>query len=274
MRLGQQFQLDSRRAPGLVGLWGPGPSGGVQYFDMSGRGNDGVLTNGPTWKVDAERGWALNLVRASQQDVRVPNSPVLFGMSGLTLSIWAKSNGVHDSSNEYNLIDAWAGGDTNYLLRGDLSNQLEFYTDTSSGIVGRTFDDVTIDDSVWHHIVAVYDGAFMRGYVDGEASIWTAAQTGAIDAGATQLSIGGGISATDYWDGDLADARIYNRGLSASEVQHIYQKTRVEPYSDIQLRPTRVYKAAVAPGGGQPTMRRWGGVPHMTPGPVLAGRSW
>lgn len=25
---------------------------------------------------------------------------------------------------------------------------------------------------------------------------------------------------------------------------------------------------------GQPTMRRWGGVPHMMPGPVLAGRSW
>ena len=25
---------------------------------------------------------------------------------------------------------------------------------------------------------------------------------------------------------------------------------------------------------GQPTMRRWGGIPHMRPGPVLAGRSW
>ncbi len=31
---------------------------------------------------------------------------------------------------------------------------------------------------------------------------------------------------------------------------------------------------AAAPPGGQPTMRRWGGVPHMTPGPVAAGRSW
>ena len=25
---------------------------------------------------------------------------------------------------------------------------------------------------------------------------------------------------------------------------------------------------------GNPAMRRWGGVPHMTPGPVTAGRSW
>ena len=30
----------------------------------------------------------------------------------------------------------------------------------------------------------------------------------------------------------------------------------------------------VVVAGGQPTMRRWGGVPHMSPGPVLAGRSW
>lgn len=31
---------------------------------------------------------------------------------------------------------------------------------------------------------------------------------------------------------------------------------------------------AAAPGAGQPTMRRWGGVPHMVPGPQRAGRSW
>ncbi len=31
---------------------------------------------------------------------------------------------------------------------------------------------------------------------------------------------------------------------------------------------------AAAVLSGHPTMRRWGGVPHMTPGPVLAGRSW
>lgn len=30
----------------------------------------------------------------------------------------------------------------------------------------------------------------------------------------------------------------------------------------------------VPAGGGQPTMRRWGGVPGMMPGPVPIGRSW
>lgn len=29
-----------------------------------------------------------------------------------------------------------------------------------------------------------------------------------------------------------------------------------------------------APAAGQPTMRRWGGVPHLMPGPRLRGRSW
>ena len=36
-----------------------------------------------------------------------------------------------------------------------------------------------------------------------------------------------------------------------------------------------VLQEYVAAGGaGHPTMRRWGGVPYMMPGPVLAGRSW
>lgn len=32
--------------------------------------------------------------------------------------------------------------------------------------------------------------------------------------------------------------------------------------------------SGVAAAAGQPTMRRWGGIPGMTPGPMRAGRSW
>jgi len=32
--------------------------------------------------------------------------------------------------------------------------------------------------------------------------------------------------------------------------------------------------AVAAAAAGHPTMRRWGGVPHMVPGPARAGRSW
>jgi hypothetical protein len=48
-----------------------------------------------------------------------------------------------------------------------------------------------------------------------------------------------------------------DRVLSAAEIQHIYQTTRTLPYSDIRMRPRRVYKAAAA-AGVAPTAHLYG----------------
>jgi hypothetical protein len=84
----------------------------------------------------------------------------------------------------------------------------------------------------WTHLAVVYDGSAVRGYIDGSEVF-----------DVTQASDGSGIAVADAtpstndeplrigkgeraFDGRIDDLRIYDRALSASEVQNLYDATK------------------------------------------------
>ena len=74
----------------------------------------------------------------------------------------------------------------------------------------------------WFHFVATYDGANMKIYANG-TEVTSQAQTGSIYSGTFQLEIGrhqGELSA--IYPNQIAQPRIYNRALTAEEVQRNY----------------------------------------------------
>jgi hypothetical protein len=90
----------------------------------------------------------------------------------------------------------------------------ELKADTATGI---------IDINVWTHMAAVWDGAAMRLYKNG-------VEVGSLEKGGTlstnpdaKVSIGNQPAETDDrpWDGLIDDVRIYNRGLSVSEISDL-----------------------------------------------------
>ncbi len=71
---------------------------------------------------------------------------------------------------------------------------------------------------VWTHIAATYDGANLRFYVNG-ALVGTKAQTGAIPVSTGPLWIGNNTVYNEPYGGLIDEVRIYNRALSATEIQ-------------------------------------------------------
>ena len=216
-----------RLAQGLVGTWTMVANGGLQAFDLSGYGNTGVIDTGAIW-VPGQFGSVLDYDGTNNAQVTISSSPTFLEMPALTISIWAKYEGS-ERADEYNLVDAWAGADMfHYLLRfddGAAVNAIEFFTFTS-GQVGGAFTGTDMSDGLWHHIVAVYDGAKMYIYFDSVKSSTSFAQTGSIGAiNPSDLKIGGQVAiAADFWNGKLDIPSIYNRGLSASEIASLYWK--------------------------------------------------
>jgi len=77
-----------------------------------------------------------------------------------------------------------------------------------------------ISENVWHHGAVVYDGADIILYQDG-VNIASVGQTGDFDTdGAVTVSIGTNGSETNdnTWQGELVDVRIYDRSLTAQEI--------------------------------------------------------
>ena len=75
-----------------------------------------------------------------------------------------------------------------------------------------------LSPSTWSHLAATYDGATLRLYVNGsQVDEW--AQTGPIQTSTGPLSFGGDALYGQFFSGRIDEVRIYNRALSASDVQ-------------------------------------------------------
>jgi hypothetical protein len=81
--------------------------------------------------------------------------------------------------------------------------------------------NAAIAGGAWVHLATTYDGTTQRVFVNG-VEVSNAAATGAIDAGAGNLRIGGNdVWAGEYYQGLIDEVRIYNRALTAAEINAI-----------------------------------------------------
>jgi len=94
-------------------------------------------------------------------------------------------------------------------------NEIAFAISTPSTNNATT----TIPLSTWTHIVGTYDGSTIRIYKNGTlaaSTLWA----GTVADMDRYLTVGGWTSGT--WNGFVDDLRIYNRVLTASEIQGLY----------------------------------------------------
>ena len=103
------------------------------------------------------------------------------------------------------------------------NNSVTFYD--WEGNAGK-FTSVRADDNSWHLVTLTFQSGVSNGttaYFDG-APILTARITVSNQTTNAQIG-GGGGNPSQTFSGLIDDARIYNRPLSAAEVQQLYQGT-------------------------------------------------
>jgi hypothetical protein len=198
----------------LVGAWGFDETSGTTATDASGRGNNGTL-NGATRSTAGKFGGALSFNGVNAW-VTVPDANVLDLTTGMTMEAWVQPSALGSAwrtvmmkEQPNQLIYA--------LYAGDGSGRAApfIYTNTDRGVSGTTATPV----NAWTHLAATYDGANLRLYVNGVQSA-SLAITGSILASTGVLRIGGNGTWNNEWFAGLIDeVRLYNRALSAAEIQ-------------------------------------------------------
>ena len=123
--------------------------------------------------------------------------------------IISKANGIYDNDHIWMISTVNSGGEK-------LRFRLKTGSSTSTLIAGG------ITTGTWVHVVAVYDGANMILYKDG-LEVGRIAKTGALATNpAINAWIGNNPTADKPFDGVIDDVRIYEKALSASEVNSLY----------------------------------------------------
>jgi hypothetical protein len=198
------------------------PGTGTTWTDISGNGRTGTLTNGPTYS-SSNGGY---IVFDGSNDTVTGTIPASVFSGAHTVSAWVYRRSVGPWSTVFA-----SGGNSCTIVR--------FMTNGTSTIVGAnnaglvaTASGVEIGAdhlNQWLHVTMVYEGtangSAVTVYVyksgtliksNGQTLYWTLSNTGSYNVG--YHSSGG----SSQWDGYISQVGVYNRALSAAEIDQNY----------------------------------------------------
>ena len=197
---------------GLVGAWGFSEGNGTTTADASGNGNGGTIT-GATWSAQGRYGNALSF-NGTNSVVRVASSASLNVTTGMTLSAWVRPTASQGGWRTILQRQADA-----YFLHASNGDPLH---PAGGGTFGGSTEfaggPTAIPVNTWTHVALTYDLAAVRLYVNG-TQVATRGATGAIQTNSNPLWMGGNTPYGEYFQGLIDEARVYNRALTAAEIQ-------------------------------------------------------
>jgi hypothetical protein len=219
---------ESRQSLNLMAWWPMLFPGDTKVWDFS--GNNKNLAAAAGGFVSGE---GLSLSAGSSQYAEL--NQAIVGIMPLTLSLWVRSRDLTIGSQVMCIVS----GDTNaewfsLLTLGTAANDPAAMQTNNGG--GGTFDEISggsMTLNKWHLITGVFAATNSRIlYLDG-VQVASSTSNKSSPAGLDRVALGAlrRSSPTGYTTGELKDARIYSRALSAAEVWALYDpQTRYELY--------------------------------------------
>lgn len=214
-----------------AGFDGSYPASGNTWRDLSTTLNNGTLTNSPSFY---DNGGGSIIFDATDEWVNLSstyNSSLV--VSAYTIEAFCKlvsapsqNNGAgvlsigNGSSNagNYELLLTNASGTGGYLYSRLRTSQNNEYTYVPTSI--------KVNLNYWTHIVSVFDGVYMRNYVngveDGSGSSQASGQTLNQNISSVLIASRHIYPGISPFPGYISNVRLYNKGLTASEVLQNY----------------------------------------------------
>ena len=203
------------------------PGSGTTWTDLSGNGNNGTLVNGVGY--DSGNGGALSF---DGVDDRVNLGDILDAGSGdYTFQAWSRLT----STNSQNKM---------IMDKRDGINRILLYSRGSDGFIQASIgdgsqlfsvvDNINHRDGIWRNYAFTVNRSnnLLKLYRNG-VSVSSTDITGlGTQNNSKSLVLGAGyggssgLEASYYWQGSIAQASIYNRALTASEIQQNFNATR------------------------------------------------
>jgi trimeric autotransporter adhesin len=219
-----------------IELYSQAPTNGLMaYFPFTGNTNDasgnnrnGAITGSISPTTDrfgvANQAYAFNGSVSSK--ITVSNWNILTGNAPRTMMVWFKTKVVNPT--RYNMFLTWG---TNQISASSALGTLANNTINGEKYLGfwgynnNLFitEQLQYYDDQWHLIVVTFDGSNLSLFIDGA---FITNKTTTLSTASSALIIGNSRFDNEGFDvsmtGSLDDIRIYNRALTANEVQQTY----------------------------------------------------
>jgi hypothetical protein len=198
--------------PGLVGWWRFDEESGTVAGDSSGYGNVGTIY-GATW-VTGEYGKALSFDGNDYVSITF-TSPIniSLGLSGFAWIYPTTNTGTQE------IIFS----DTAYIFFRIQGTKLTLYVAQAGGGFIYAQSVAVLPINTWTHVAFTYDGTTFKLYIN---SVNDGTTSGVpLYTSMTTATVGAQVGVSEYFMGVIDEVRVYNRALSAAEIQADFQKS-------------------------------------------------
>lgn len=224
----------------LQSHWPLDEGSGATATDITGNGYDGLLTNSPVWNG--------NELLFDGIDDFVNVGIVEVSSGKLTITSWVQSDDLENcGARDCRIISKATGTapQNHYWMLSTIKvgnqTRLRFRLKTrgtTSTLIASSGD---LMEGERFHVAATYDGTTMRLYKDG-VEVGSLAKTGGINANdEVETWIGGNPNDANSrpWKGLIADVRIYQKALSANEVNDVKNSYIPRAVDDLVARASQ-----------------------------------
>src|SRR3989344_2988392 len=205
---------------GLVGYWRFDEGGGTTAGDSSGGGRIGTLGGGilPAWQTWTNCKVGAGCLSFNTNYVSIPGAGSLIsGTNGHTMMAWFNPTVLAVNTNIFMSFGL-------PYISVHLASAKPFHSARIALAQQSVTGNTVVSTGNWYHIAGVYDNNNMLVYLNGALN-GSLAITGA-DSISANLCVGAHGCASYWTNGLVDDVRIYNRALSAAEIQALYNATK------------------------------------------------
>ncbi len=197
-------------------------------LDYSSKGNNGTATGANCSASAAGKFFSGCSFDGADDYVNVPDSDSLDITTAITIEAWVMFKGA--GSNDFNAViakQAAASSTNGYsLFVYNNTRRVLFAVNATIGSNNYIVSTNAVADNGWTHVAAIYNGTHQLMYLDGILDSTETTSVSAIITNTQPLYIGGQVgSSYRYFNGTIDEVAIYNRSLSASEINEHYQQS-------------------------------------------------
>lgn len=221
---------------GLVGYWPLNEGNGTTAGDFSGGQKPGTLGASvgsvPAWTA-GKYGKGLLFDANEQNWVNMGDINAMDGLTRITVTAWIKSSGNNINGSipviEKSSCTGGSGdGPFELTIGHNAANKAEFYI-YAPALTGSGVSTSDVDDTKWHFVAGMYDGADLTVWVDGVKENTNTIGSVTLTSTAFPFSISGYCNNNPAtYTGKVDEVRVYNRALSADEIAKLYQSGAVK----------------------------------------------
>ncbi len=212
-----QSQTHSLLGSDLMGWWNFNDPDD-RYKDISGYDNHGSCTSCPTIidGVPGTGGSGMEFSEGDSVEIRDLNfTPG--GGNEISVGAWIKPSASTDERAPIARIDRWF-----FQVYQDNRLATYWYGRSPAGYHYSTVNSIPMDE--WFHVAVMWSTSDVKFYINGQLDTTISAVGGTGDAN-TWINFGYENTGRRY-KGIIDDVRIYNRTLTASEIQTFYAQTK------------------------------------------------